>query len=320
MKIIIIIGLTLLLLLLAAAVFAGFWMCRFALDPKCDRSFAFGKPHNQFTPEEESAEKNRLVLREQWLKTVTRQEFFCKSEDGLNLHAYTYIPQGPAYSRWAVICHGYDGDAASMLDQARPLSQLGFNVLLPNARGHGLSEGSYIGMGWSERRDMIGWLDFILKRDPDAEVLLYGISMGAETVMMTVGEADLPGNVKAVIEDCGYTSVWDEFAYQLKAVFGLPAFPVLHLASLIARLRYGWSFGEASAVRQLAKSKVPILCIHGTRDTFVPVEMLEEVYAAASAPKERLVVEGAEHGGANVVGGERYWSTVRDFAFTYLTK
>ena len=55
----------------------------------------------------------------------------------------------------------------------------------------------------------------ILKKDPNAEIALFGVSMGGATVMMTSGE-DLPSNVKVIIEDCGYSTVMDEFTYQLK--------------------------------------------------------------------------------------------------------
>ena len=44
--------------------------------------------------------------------------------------------------------------------------------------------------------------------------------MGGATVMMTVGE-NLPFNVKCAIEDCGFTSVWDEFKYELKKTYKL---------------------------------------------------------------------------------------------------
>ena len=77
--------------------------------------------------------------------------------------------------------------------------------------------------------------------------MLYGVSMGAATVMMASGEADLPVQVRCVIEDCGYTSVWDEFSGQLKELFGLPPFPVLNAADLVCRIRAGYSITEASA-------------------------------------------------------------------------
>ena len=79
--------------------------------------------------------------------------------------------------------------------------------------------------------------------------------MGGATVMMAAGE-DLPDNVKCIVEDCGYSSVWDEFRLQLKNVFGLPTFPLLNAASLMSKTRAGYSFKEASSVKQLQKATV----------------------------------------------------------------
>ena len=153
-----------------------------------------------------------------------------------------------------------------------------------------------------------------MEQDPQAEIVLFGVSMGGATVMMTAGEADLSPNVKCVIEDCGYSSVWDEFAGQLKEMFGLPTFPVLDAASLVTRVRAGWSFKEASAVEQLKKTSLPMLFIHGEDDTFVPYAMLDVVYGAcASADKERLSIPGAGHGGAAGTDPELYWATVEAF-------
>ena len=149
--------------------------------------------------------------------------------------------------------------------------------------------------------------------------MLFGVSMGAATTMMTTGE-NLPDNVKLAIADCGYSSVWDEFSYQLKELFGLPEFPVLYAANSSCKRHCGYSFKEASSVKQLEKSKTPTLFIHGSDDKFVPFEMLDVVYNAASCEKEKLVVEGAEHCMSVSVDPDLYWNTVDSFIDKYLDK
>ena len=111
-------------------------------------------------------------------------------------------------------------------------------ALYPDALAHGESDGKFIGMGWLERPDVLAWTDAIIQKDPEAEIILHGVSMGGATVMMASGE-DLPDNVRCIVEDCGYSSAWDEFSLQLKNVFHLPAFPVLNAVSIFSKLRRG---------------------------------------------------------------------------------
>ena len=114
--------------------------------------------------------------------------------------------------------------------------------------------------------------------------------------MMTAGEST-PDNVKAFVEDCGYTSVWDIFSSELQLRFGLPEFPILYTASGVARLRAGYSFTEASALAQVARCEKPMLFIHGTADDFIPYEMMDTLYNAKPGDnKAELTAEGAGHG------------------------
>jgi fermentation-respiration switch protein FrsA (DUF1100 family) len=223
-----------------------------------------------------------------------RQMWQQESADGLSLSGI-YLPAEKNQDKTVIVAHGYMGNAETMGVYAKMFHDLGYNVLVPDARGHGESQGDYIGFGWPERKDYQLWIDQVLEANGvDESIVLYGVSMGAATVMMTSGE-ELPANVTAIIEDCGYASVNEELGYQLDQLFGLPAFPLMNVTSLVTKIRAGYFFGEADAVKQLAKNTRPMLFIHGDADTFVPYAMLDEVYAATNGPKEKWVVEGAEH-------------------------
>ncbi|MGV2687118.1 alpha/beta hydrolase, partial [Clostridium perfringens] len=123
----------------------------------------------------------------------------------------------------------------------------GYNVLIPDLRAHGNSEGSYIGMGWNDRLDIIEWINLIIKNYENTEIILHGVSMGAATVSMVSGE-NLPNNVKVIIADCGYTSVWKQFSHKLKGLYSLPDFPVMHASSLVSKFRAGYNLRKASAL------------------------------------------------------------------------
>lgn len=281
--------------------FAGNYLFRFALDPQFGGMIGSYEEGN-WTLEGDSA----------WFSEHSGDRWLT-SHDGLELHAL-YLPQEGESHKYAVICHGYGSIPQLGGRFAARFYDMGFHILAPAARAHEVSEGRYASMGWLERRDIVAWVDALVEQDPQAEIVLFGVSMGGATVMMTAGEADLSPQVKCVIEDCGYSSVWDEFAVQLDEMFGLPTFPVLDAASLVTRLRAGFGFKEASAVEQLKKTKLPMLFIHGEEDTFVPYWMLDVVYGACASPdKERLSVPGAGHGEASWEDPELYWSTVDAF-------
>ena len=139
------------------------------------------------------------------------------------------------------------------------------------------SEGKYIGMGWLDKDDIIGWINKIIEKDKNAKIILHGSSMGAATVLMASGE-HLPSNVKAIIADSSYTSVWDIFKSELKARFNLPPFPLMQMFRVIAQIKAKYDIKEGSVINQVKKSKTPTLLIHGDADDFVPVTMEPEIY------------------------------------------
>ena len=94
-------------------------------------------------------------------------------------------------------------------------------------------------------------------------------------------------------------------------------FPLINVTSLVTKLRAGYFFGEADAVKQLHKNTRPMFFIHGDSDTFVPYSMLAEVYAATDAPKEKWVVKGAEHAQSYTKDPKRYQEKIAAFLEKY---
>lgn len=302
------------IVLLVAIALVSLYFYKVAIA-RSDKDFLNGNPDLEVS----AAADRSNDLQEDWWTAQTFQDWSLKSEDGLRLHAY-YLPAKMPAPATVIIAHGYSGQAGKMGNLAQMYREtLGFNVLLPDARGHGRSEGSYIGFGWLERKDYIDWIHQIIAQNgKQSEIVLHGVSMGAATVMMASGE-ELPPQVKAIIEDCGYTSVKEQLAYQLGRMYKLPSFPLLHTTSLVTKLRAGYFFGEASAIKQVRKSKTPILFIHGDADLFVPFEMVNTLFENGPAEKELLIVPGAGHGLARQADPERYDMAVSRFLGKYMT-
>jgi fermentation-respiration switch protein FrsA (DUF1100 family) len=309
-KILLIIISIIIVLTLVAVGVAGNYFYNLALNPNTPKDKVFGT-------KDESVEVSKTQVSNWIVDKSGYKDTVITSTDGLNLHGYEILNTKPSKT-WVITVHGYMGQGKEMALYANEFYNLGYNVLVPDLRGHGQSEGDYVGMGWDDRKDILKWIDYILEKESDANIILHGVSMGGGTVMMTSGE-NLPSNVKAIIEDCGYTSVWDEFSYQLDSLFGLPEFPVLQSASLVSKIRAGYWLQDASAIDQVAKSQTPMLFIHGDEDTFVPYSMLDKVYDSANVEKEKLVVKGAAHAKSVEANPELYWNTIDNFIKKHVT-
>lgn len=308
------------LLIITLAYFAvGNYFYNFALNAKGDKDFLVDNPHLAVNPAvdvvREAEERSKdIVFIEQ--HTAAGLDIVSKDKLKLKLNANLF-ENGDTNEKWAIVVHGYTSKANDMTRWVRNFYEQGYHVLAPDLRGHGASEGEYIGMGWHDRLDLLQWIDVVTAMNPDAEIVLFGVSMGAATVMMASGE-ELPSNVKVIVEDCGYSTVGDVFVYQLDDLFGLPSFPVMNAANMVTKVRAGYDLFEASAVAQVAKSITPTLFIHGDSDTFVPYEMLDLVYDVATVEKDKVVIEQASHGDAVKVDPDLYWATIWRFVGQYI--
>ena len=238
------------------------------------------------------------------------EDWTLESFDGLTLHAKKFSPAEQT-NRWAILVHGYGRDGTFAYDYAEEYLKRGWNVLVPDLRAAGESGGEFITMGALESRDVFDWAKKVSADNPDAKIILHGVSMGAATVLMTA--ALEPKNLCAVVEDCGYTSAYEMFAAQLKKIFGLPEYPVMPCADIVCKIHTGVKISDAAPLEVVDKIKVPILFIHGDADGLVPFEMMNRLFDKAAAPKEKFVVEGAGHADAKRKNPAAYFDRV--FAF-----
>ncbi len=240
------------------------------------------------------------------------------NSEGLKLNGY-YIKSAKPTRKTAILIHGYKDCAYTMMPIAYIYShELGYNVLLPDLQYHGKSDGKAVTMGWKDRKDILLWAKLANTLfGNNTEIVVHGISMGGATTMMVSGEK-LPPYIKCFVDDCGYTSVWDEFNYEIKEMFGLPTFPLMYSSSAICKILYGWSFGEASALNQVAKCKLPMLFIHGSADDYVPTRMVYPLYKAKPQPKEIWIVKEAPHAKSFQLNQKAYIKKVAQFTGKYI--
>ncbi len=248
-----------------------------------------------------------------WWKDYKLEEICVTSYDGKKLYPMI-LKAKEKTNKVAIIIHGYYAKYLEMNKYAELFYKLGYNVVLTQNRAHGKSEGRFIGMGWLDRLDMLEVIDScISKFGQDCEIDIFGLSMGAATVCMLSGEK-LPKNVKHLISDCAYASVYEQFKYVYESYTNLPAGGLTNLLDIYGKIRCGYSIKNADARTKLPNCKVPILFIHGKKDQFVPYSNLEKLYNA-TPPNLRhyFVFENAGHAECLPYNEEKYTQIVKDF-------
>jgi len=245
------------------------------------------------------------------IRGMDRKLFEITSFDDLKLRGYyyEYSPDSPL----ELIFHGYGGNAERDLSGGvERCFALGRSAVLIDQRGAGMSEGKICSFGINERRDCLAWIDFVTQKfGKERPIIIGGVSMGAATVMMASGE-NLPENVVCVMADCGYSSQKDIIKKVVREM-KLPANIIYPFIKLGGRIFGGFDLEETSPIEAVARSKTPIVYLHGDTDDFVPHSMSVECYEATKAPKKLVTIEGAGHGLAFPFNRKKYVESLREF-------
>ena len=255
-----------------------------------------------------------------WIKTQDMQELEVRTKDGLRLSG-NWLEAPVESKKLMLVLHGYRSDGISNFAPiAHFYHDLGYHVLLVDHRGHGKSEGDYVGFAVLDHQDCKAWIKKgIARLGEEAEIYVHGISMGGATAVALSSEA-LPPQVKGIIADCPFTSPWEVFEHVLKVNYHLPAFPILNLADNICKQQANYSFKGINNTERVKQARLPILFIHGDQDNFVPTWMSEKMYATCRTKKKLLIVEGAGHGESYYKATKAYQEAVKDFLNTVITE
>lgn len=261
------------------------------------------------------SKKSSVYHQKYWYLHARKQTWTIESSDHLRLVAW-YISVKNS-KKTVVLAHGFAGNKGLMGAWAGMYHELGYNVLVPDSRASGASQGKAVGYGWLERHDDLQWAKTVVHRTATTQIVMSGISMGAAGMTMASGERQLP-QIKAYVVDSPFTSADAIISYQAGQLYHLPAFPLVNVTSLITKLRAGYSFKEADAVAQIRKKHLPIMIISGTRDDFVPTSMGKTLYRNAHQPKSLWLVKGAGHTTAITQNYQRYKRHVAAFLEQYV--
>jgi len=250
-----------------------------------------------------------------WVMSQSPEDIQLTARDGLTLRGW-YLPAARPSDKLVICAHGYRFPGTLQFGAFARLyrEELNYNVLYPDHRAYGRSEGKYIGFSALEWEDILDWAAMFAKRlGPGAKIALHGISMGGATVMLCNAN-DPPDYIKCVAEDCGFTNGYEIIKLVTRRDLHIH-FPPLDWAMLLYfRLFNRRSLkNDADPYGNVSRFKLPTLFIHGTEDLFIPVEMCRRLYEAAAVPKDLLLLEGAGHALAYFVRRDEYEAKLREF-------
>ena len=278
--------------------------------------FSIARDMKKITRKKKSGSNSRRELPDEWrkmredgkeeMRSLPHEERRILSDDGLRLYGENYRCEHP--ERVVLCAHGYRGTAeGDFCDKIRFLRDAGCDLLLIHQRACGQSEGNAITFGARESQDILKWLDTI---ETDLPVYLYGISLGATSVLLC---ADRTDRIAGIIADCGFASMRDILAYLGKRWMRLPEFPFLNILDEFCRVRAHFAMHEADAGHTLRNTAVPVLFFHGTEDAFVPPENSRRNYENCGSAKKLILTEHAGHNGSHLADPETYEREVLNF-------
>jgi fermentation-respiration switch protein FrsA (DUF1100 family) len=236
-----------------------------------------------FPTREHDAEPRELCLAAEEVRLVT--------EDGVGIHGW-FLPV-PRSRLTVLVSHGNGGNISHRLTRAALLqSTLDADVLLYDYRGYGQSNGAPDEDGtYRDGRAAYRYL-VETKRVRPERLVLFGESLGSAVAL----ELALSERCGAVILESPFTSVRD------MARVALPWLPVWPFV----RTRY-------DNLAKVGRLHAPLLVLHGDRDTVVPFEQGQRLFAAAPEPKRFFRITGADHNDTYTTGGEPYRRALAGF-------
>lgn len=214
-----------------------------------------------------------------------------QSEDGTKLHAWFVRAKDPVGI--LLYFHGNAGNLAHRSEKLRRLRNAGLSVFIIDYRGYGRSEGTATENGvYQDARAAYDHLTTLPGID-SASIIVHGTSIGGAVAV----DLAVHRPVKAMILESTFSSAADVASV---------AYPFLP-ARFMMRTRL-------DSESKLPSIQIPLLFLHGSDDSIIPLHLGRKLFDAAREPKTFHVIPGADHNDVFLVGGESYTTLIRDFA------
>jgi len=211
--------------------------------------------------------------------------------NGHKLHAWWLKSDDPA-APVVLYLHGARWNLTGSASRIERWRKLGFSVLAVDYRGFGQSTDVAPTEDYAYEDAEAAW-DYLARLAPASRRFIVGHSLGGA---IAVELARRRPEAAGLVLEATFTSVSDMVD---KSPWGF--LPV----GLILTQKF-------DALSRIGEVKMPVLVTHGTRDSIVPVEMGERLFAAAHSPKRFIKVEGAGHHNLSYAAFEQYRAALKE--------
>ena len=213
-----------------------------------------------------------------------------------------------------LLLHGVRSDRRQMQGRALFLNRLGYTVLLVDLASHGESAGKRITFGAHEAHSVRAALAYLRRGLPGEKIGVIGVSLGAASLVLSK-----PGQaIDALVVESMYPTIEDAVENRLAARLGPPGRWLAPLLLQQIPFRTDVPVAALRPVDAMASIACPVFVIGGALDVQTPAVETHRVFAAAQAPKQLWIVDGAAHVDLHGYAGSEYERRVGAFLVRYL--
>ncbi len=246
------------------------------------------------------------------------EEVVFSTRDSLRLRGWFVPPNG---RHTLLICtHGLFRNRVEMLARVAPLLRAGYGALLYDSRSHGTSDRGLTSLGYYERNDVLGAIQYVRQRYQDSpeqpRIVLIGVSMGAVATLEAAAESK---DYDAIVLDSPFASVNQAVMMDTWMLMRLPRYSFPPLFMFWFRRLAGVDVERPNAYRAISKvALVPLMLITSEGDERIGSQVAQDLYRASQSPGKQIEVFGKEvpHGAAARIYPEKYSGLLLSFVQT----
>lgn len=217
------------------------------------------------------------------------------------------------FSKAIILLHGYKSNRLEMLPKADLFKELGYDVLIYDARACGESEGEIVSLGYYEKKDLNAAVNY-LKGIGKSEIAVYGFSQGGATAIMAA--SGIP-DLKCLISEATFDNLENAIDNRFRKYLFVPGYIGTIFMKPEAEKILGISIEKIQPVKEISKIKIPIFIIGAENDSRTLVENTMNLYNAANEPKELWIAPDSEHENIYTTNPEEYKIKVKEFLSKY---